>query len=124
MAKILLTPEAATDIQNLDGSVRLEVMTAIAKLQADPVRYGKSLGHKAGINLSGFMSIRAGKRIRIIYSVENDTVIIRVIGRRESFSVHQTARERIVALNDLTSSELKNLGKLLTETRMGQHRDS
>lgn len=117
MAVIKFVPAAASDYLALDGSVRLEVDKAIAKLQTDPEKYGESLGKKAGINLFGFFSIRAGRRVRLIYSIDGDVVMIRVIGMRERFSVHRTAEERIRALADLATAELKTLEELVTKAR-------
>ena len=114
MPEISFVPDAADDYLQLDGAVRLEVRKAIEKLKVDPRGYGEPLGNKAGIDLFGFFSIRAGKRIRLIYSVgDADQVVIRVIGKRERFAVHKTAEERIASLRDLTKTELVRLQELL-----------
>ena len=114
MSAIRLVPAAAADYLALDGSVLLEVKKAIEKLKVDACGYGEPLGNKAGIDLFGFYSIRAGKRIRLIYSVDDkDTVIIRVIGRREGFAVHKTAEQRIASLANMTAEELITLSEFV-----------
>lgn len=81
MAEISLVPSAAKDCLSLDNSVRIDVRKAFEKLKVDPRAYGEPLGNKAGIDLFGFFSIRAGKRIRLICSIEDDgMVVVRVIG--------------------------------------------
>lgn len=119
MTEILFVPEAANDYLALDGSTRLEVKKALAKLQNDPVHYGDPLGKKAGINLYGFMSIRAGRHIRIIYSIESDAALVRVIGKRERFEVHKTAEDRIRELQQMTSEELITLQDLMKQEAEG-----
>ncbi len=114
-AAIRLVPEAAEDYLGLNGSVRLEVRAALAKLQVDPRGYGEPLGNRAGINLFGFYSIRAGRRIRIIYSVDDKgDVLVRVIGRRERFEAHRAAQGRIHAYFDAAREELVGLQELLS----------
>ncbi len=116
MVEISLVRQAAEDFLSLDHSVQLEVRKAFEKLKVDPRSYGEPLGNKAGIDLFGFLSIRAGKRIRLIYSIEGDDhVIIRVIGRREAFAAHRTAQGRIAFLASLTRNELITLQNLLTD---------
>lgn len=110
MRTINFTPKAATDYIGLDPAVRLEVRKAIAKLESDPVSYGDPLGNKAGINLYGFYSIRAGRRIRVIYFVDDaKDVVVLVIGKRDRFIVHQTARERARSFHEAAGEELKSL---------------
>lgn len=114
MAEINLTDRAAGDYIALDGSVRIEVRKAVAKLEVDPRAYGEPLGKKAGIDLFGFYSIRAGRRIRLVYSIEEDgSVLLRVIGRREGFEAHRTAEERIRVLGEAAVEELHRLEDVL-----------
>lgn len=114
MIKIDFTPEAAEDYIAMDHSVRLDVRKAIAKLERDPRAYGEPLGNKAGIDLYGYFSIRAGDRIRVIYSVDPDNhVIVRVTGKRERFLVHKTAEGRIHSIAEATAEELRHLKDVL-----------
>ncbi len=113
MTDVFFTPASARDFLDLDHSVQLQVRSALARVQADPYQYGDPLGKRAGINLFGLYSIRAGHRIRVIYAVQQAEVIIVTIGKREQFTVHQTARARIEVLRDLTAGELQTLAKVL-----------
>lgn len=114
MAEINFTAKAADDYIALDHSIRLEVRAAIAKLQRDPRRYGEPLGIRNGIDLYGRYSIRAGRRIRVIYTVdEQDAVIIRIIGKRDRFLVHKEAQKRIQSYREATKEELIQLQDLL-----------
>lgn len=114
MAEIKFVPEAAEDFIGLDGSVRTQVIAAIAKLKVDARGYGDPLGNKCGIDLFGFFSIRAGQRIRIVYSVGDDgTVVIRVIGKRDRFEVHKTAEARIREYTEATVDVLRDLQDVL-----------
>lgn len=114
---VCLTPKAAADYLDLDSSVRLEVTKALVKLERDPIGYGEPLGKKAGINLFHNYSIRAGKRVRVIYRIERledgkEIVLVLTIGKRERFAAHRTAEERIRALAELTKEEFDQLVKL------------
>ena len=64
-------PEADDDLSRLDNGVRRIVLKAIKKVQENPLPqeeggYGKLLGHKQNIDLSGFLKIKilnAGVRV-------------------------------------------------------------
>ena len=56
--KVELVPEAWTDFNKLDGSVKKRVLKQLVKLERDP-KYGDSLGNKAGINLEGYSKLNA-----------------------------------------------------------------
>lgn len=116
MADVYFTPTSARDYLELDHSVQLQVRSALARVQADPYQYGDPLGKKVGIDLFGLYSIRAGQRIRVIYAVRDDGVVIVTVGKREKFLVHQTAQARIEALRKLTAQELKTLGEVIGES--------
>lgn len=93
MTTIDFVPDAAEEYIKLDHAIRLEVQKALQKIERDPRGYGDSLGNKAGIDLFGWSSIRAGHRIRLIYEVESEDgsahVVIWAVGRREGFIAHQ-----------------------------------
>jgi mRNA interferase RelE/StbE len=116
MAEIRLTAEVAEDYLSLDPSVRLDVRKAFEKLKVDPRAYGEPLGKKAGINLFGFYSIRAGRRLRIIYSIgENDAVMVRAIGRRDAFEAHRSAEARIRSYLDAAIEKANELSEILEQ---------
>lgn len=100
-------PEALDDFMALDGSQRILVRKAVAKVQTNPLPdteggYGKRLGNKGGSNLSGFLKIKLrGAGLRVVYQLvrENDRMIIVVIGAREDHEVYDIARRRIQTHN-------------------------
>ena len=120
MAEIKFVPAAAEDFIGLDGSIRTQAIAAIERLKVDARGYGEPLGNKCGIDLFGFFGIRAGKRVRIIYSVGDDGgVIIRVIGRRERFEVHKTADARIREYTNATVDAHRDLQEVLAASGDG-----
>lgn len=113
MTEVFFTPQSAKDYRELDHSVQLQVRPVLARLQDDPERYGEPLGKRAGIDLFGLYSMRAGHRIRVIYLVRPQGVIVVTIGKRENFAAHQTAQARIEALAELTTQELQLLSDVI-----------
>lgn len=95
-------PEAAKDMRELDGSSRLLVRKAIAKVSKNPLPkekggFGTPLGNKGGTNLTGLMKIkllRAG--IRVVYKLiyQGDRMLIVVIGARKDEEVYDAASMR------------------------------
>jgi len=98
--KVRLIKEAHEDFKQLDGSQRKVVLKQLVKLERDP-GYGKALGKKAGIDLTGFYKLYADKkRIRIVYTLENDIIKIIAIDKREDMEVYRIAAKRIGELKD------------------------
>ena len=94
--KIKFHPLAEKELNNLDGSVKILVIKQIAKLKNNP-DHGEDLGNKQGYDLTGYKKIYVNnKRIRIIYKVEKEKVLIKIIaiGKREDFEVYQDANKR------------------------------
>ena len=94
--KIKFHPLAEKELLNLDGSVKKLVIKQITKLSNNP-NYGEDLGNKHGFDLTGYKKIYVNnKKIRIIYKVENEKVLIEIIaiGKREDFEVYQDADKR------------------------------
>ena len=89
-------PLAEKELNKLDGSIKILVIKQISKLKNNP-DYGEDLGNKQGYDLTGYKKIYVNnKRIRIIYKVEKEKVLIKIIaiGKREDFEVYQDANER------------------------------
>jgi mRNA interferase RelE/StbE len=64
-------------LQSRIGKSRKKLRDRIDQLKTDPEKQGKALVD----NLSGFRSIRAvGQRYRIIYKVEQEQVLVLVVG--------------------------------------------
>ena len=96
-------PEVQEDLNKLDRGKRKQVLKTIEKVSQNPLSqneggYGKPLGNKGNVNLTGCYKIKlkdAG--IRIIYRLqrtEHDMEIV-IIGMRESAEVYNLAAKRI-----------------------------
>lgn len=99
-------PEAEDDLNKLDGSQRNIVLKGISKVAKNPLPtdeggYGKPLGNKHGINLSGLLKIKLLKLgIRIVYDLKRDEKGMRIIiiGVRADNNVYELAEKRIQKL--------------------------
>ena len=95
-------PEAQDDLRSLDGSQRIRVVKAIAKVQENPLPaseggYGKPLGNKRISQLSGLMKVKLkSDGIRIVYKLEQAEHAMRivVIGVRSADVVYREAQKR------------------------------
>ena len=95
-------PEALDDLRQLDGSQRLLVRKAIAKVSKNPLPkeeggFGTPLGNKGERNLTGFLKIKLQKAgLRVVYKLVrvNDTMMVVVIGARADEEVYNTATSR------------------------------
>ena len=96
--KVELIPEAHTDFNKLDGSVKKQVLKQLVKLEENP-KYGAPLGNKAGINLEGYFKLYADKkRIRIIYKAIDHIIKVIAIDKREDMEVYRIALKRILSM--------------------------
>ena len=99
-------PEAKKDMKALDHSQQIVVRKAINKVKNNPLPqdeggYGKPLGHKHGLNLTGFLKVKLRKEgIRIVYKLfKTETrMLVVVIGVREDEEVYEIAQRRIQQL--------------------------
>ena len=90
---VLLIQEAKKDFEKLDGSIKKQILKKLILLETNPF-LGKPLGNRAGIDLTGYYKLYAyKKRIRIVYEIRNEALIIMVIsiGKREDFTVYLQA---------------------------------
>lgn len=95
-------PEAVDDLRRLDGSQRLLVRKAIAKVSQNPLPrdeggLGTPLGNKGGRNLGGFLKIKLLKAgLRVVYKLVriDDTMLVVVIGARADDEVYELAAAR------------------------------
>ena len=102
MWELSFLPEAREDLRALDGSQRLRVVKAIAKVQSNPLPsseggYGKPLGNKRLSQLSGLMKVKLkSDGIRIVYKLERIEHAMRivVIGVRSDDAVYREAQKR------------------------------
>ena len=102
MWELSFRPEAREDLRALDGSQRIRVVKAIAKVQSNPLPsseggYGKPLGNKRLSQLSGLMKVKLkSDGIRIVYKLERIEHAMRivVIGVRSDDAVYREAQKR------------------------------
>ena len=102
MWELSFLPEAREDLRALDGSQRIRVVKAIAKVQSNPLPsseggYGKPLGNKRLSQLSGLMKVKLKSDcIRIVYKLERIEHAMRivVIGVRSDDAVYREAQKR------------------------------
>ena len=102
MWELSFLPEAREDLRELDGSQRIRVVKAIAKVQSNPLPsseggYGKPLGNKRLSQLSGLMKVKLkSDGIRIVYKLERIEHAMRivVIGVRSDDAVYREAQKR------------------------------
>ena len=102
MWELSFLPEAREDLRALDGSQRIRVVKAIAKVQSNPLPsseggYGKPLGNKRLSQLSGLMKVKLkSDGVRIVYKLERIEHAMRivVIGVRSDDAVYREAQKR------------------------------
>ncbi|MFA6197294.1 MAG: type II toxin-antitoxin system RelE/ParE family toxin [Sulfurimonas sp.] len=95
--KIVLKTEADEELAELSNRERLLVFKQLKKIATSP-ELGQALGNKAGLNLSGCRKMYADrKRIRIVYTILEDKIIIEVIaiGKRDELEVYKNASQRL-----------------------------
>ena len=99
---LVFLPEAMKDMQSLSLSRQAMVKKAIKKVQENPLPqneggYGKPLGSKRGLNLTGLLKIKLrGEGIRVVYKLERreSQMLVIVVGVREDEEVYQIAHTR------------------------------
>lgn len=104
---VVYLPEAIKDLDELDGSQRQAVRKALEKLRQNPLPeteggYGKWLGNKNNLDLSGMLKVKLrGAGLRIVYQLHRvkDQVLVIVIGAREDHLVYELAAKRIKLRN-------------------------
>ncbi len=99
---LVFLPEALKDIQDLSRSRQAMVKKAIKKVQENPLPqneggYGKPLGSKRGLNLTGLLKIKLrSEGIRVVYRLEKreSQMLVIVVGVREDEEVYQIEHTR------------------------------
>lgn len=95
-------PEAEKDIDDLDGSQRLQVKKALMKVKQNPIPaneggYGKPLGKTNDTDLTGLSKIKLrSSGLRIVYKLiqTESSMVVVVVGAREDSEVYQMAEKR------------------------------
>lgn len=93
--KVDYLPETEKDFKQITRQQVLRVRKAIKKVSQNPLPqseggYGKPLGHKRGINLTGYLKIKLkDDGIRVVYKlIRTETqMLVVVIGLREDEEV-------------------------------------
>lgn len=94
---VILHPDAVKEYRALDGSIQKLVKKQLEKISEAP-RLGELLGNKYGMDLSGYRKMYVDhKRVRIIYRIIEDTIVVEVIaiGERNDFDVYKNAAHRL-----------------------------
>jgi len=95
--KVELTEAAEEDFSRLDGSLRKLARKKLAKLENKPY-LGEELQNRSGCDLRGYYKLYYyGTRYRIVYRVENEVLLVLVIGigQRAHGAVYRMAAARI-----------------------------
>lgn len=100
---VFYSEDAIEDMKKLDHSVRARVAGGIEKASYNPYPkdqggYGKRLGNKCGINLSGLLEIKfRGMGIRAVYKlvIKEKSMEIIVVSVREDEIVFKEAFKRM-----------------------------
>jgi mRNA interferase RelE/StbE len=101
--KLEFLPEVEKDLRQLSGDQRILVRKAIKKVQTNPLPmneggYGKPLGNKGGLDLTGFLKIKLrGSGLRVVYKLvrtESEMLIV-IVGARADDEVYETAEQRV-----------------------------
>jgi len=95
-------PAAINDLEELDGSIRKDVLSAILKTSANPLPkqeggYGLPLGNHTETKLAGLFKIVLKKAgIRVVYRITRKAgmMTIIVISARADSKVYMIAHER------------------------------
>ncbi len=94
--KVTLRDVAVRDFEALDPSVQKQALKQFEKLKRSP-QLGKELGHKMGVDLTGYHVLRFYKgKYRIIYRIleEQKEVEVWGIGEREAGKIYRMVGER------------------------------
>lgn len=95
--KIKLHPEAQKEFKELDKSVQIIILKQFKKITINP-HIGQHLGNINNLNLTGYYKLYAdNKKIRIVYKVENDNLLILIfgIGKRDNNKIYKDVYGRI-----------------------------
>ena len=95
--QVRLTEAAESDFATLDGSLRKLVRKKLAKLEENPY-IGEELQNRSDCDLRGYYKLYFnGTRYRIIYKIENEILIVLIIGigQRAHGAVYKMVGKRV-----------------------------
>ena len=95
-------PEAIDDLNNIDSSIRPQILKGIRKVLKNPEAkscggYGEPLGNRNDAKLSGLYKIKfRGIGQRVVYALKKteSTMTVIVISAREDLKVYKEAEKR------------------------------
>lgn len=95
-------PEALADMKRLDHATAVRVQKAIDRVAENPLPqseggYGKPLGNKQGLDLTGLLKVKLrSDGIRIVYKLErvHGTMRVVIVGVRTDMEVYREALRR------------------------------
>jgi len=95
--KVTMRDVAVKDFDLLDGNVQRQAIKQLNKLRQSP-ELGIALGHKMGVDLSGYLALHFYKnQYRIVYKVLEDQKEVEVwgIAKREAGAVYKMVSQRV-----------------------------
>lgn len=100
--------EAEKEFGELDKGFQRQVISGIAKVSQNPLPsteggYGKPLGNKSNLNLTGFFKIKYRRiAIRVVYTIvrEEQVMNIVVINKRDEDDCYTLANQRKTKYGD------------------------
>jgi mRNA interferase RelE/StbE len=95
--RVEFLPEAAREFDALDGSLKAMAAKQIDKLAERP-EIGEPLGHRLGLDLTGYRKLYFGKKsYRIIYEIQGQRLVVLIIGigRRERAEIYREVARRL-----------------------------
>jgi len=84
MWQIKILEEARKDYRKLDRSLRRQILSGIKKVSTNPLPksmggYGKPLGSKKSLNLTGFFKIKyRGIGVRVVYTLVRKSKVMNI----------------------------------------------
>lgn len=95
-------PEALADMKRLDHSTAVRVQKAIDRVAENPLPqseggYGKPLGNKQGVDLTGLLKVKLrSDGVRIVYKLERvrGAMKVVIVGVRTDMEVYREALRR------------------------------
>ena len=99
MVRVTLRDVAAEDVRALTEETQRQARRQLEKLARHP-ELGDELGHRMGINLTGYRALHfARNRYRIVYrwTPGQDKVEVWGIGRREAGAIYRMVGKRVGA---------------------------
>ncbi len=95
--KLIFHPKIPDDLKELSTTQNRLLLKQFKKIERSP-ELGKPLGNKGNYDLSGCRKMYVdNKKIRIVYRILEDVIIIEVIaiGKRDDFEVYAKASQRV-----------------------------